>query len=125
MDKNLQLLCNISNKTNIKDEKYLEALYFALNEKRHCTYEFYIIMLGRLYAQCICGELKKENKISNIKTFIHPLYEIMTCYCQHVNQIGLQNALCSETFDNFSKLNDGKLRETAQKFMRVIGNLAK
>ena len=124
-DKNLQGMCNISVKTNFQDQKLLEALYYALDEKRHCTYEFYVVMMGHLYAQCFCCDLKRENKISNVKKFIQPLHEIMTCYYQHVNQIGLQNALCSETFDTFSKLNDNELRETAQNFMNVVQNLAK
>ena len=118
----IDILCNIAIKINIQDENQLNVIFWLLNEKRGYTYEFYIILMISLYVMSRCQTMNKHNKLLNSKSFIKPLYEIISglyiYVVSHINNIDM--ALCDETLDNFSKMYSSEIMHCFKKLSTTM-----
>ena len=103
---NTQILCEIASKCNIQELKMLDSLYWVLNKKQNCIFEFYIIILIVMYIKAKCANVKSINKISNAKEFIEPIYQLIDLFRYYIiKDIKDKNvAVCTETFNNFNQL---------------------
>ena len=105
-----EILCTIALKSNIRDKKYNEALYWVLNQKRSCTFEYYMILMTVLYISARCSNVNAISKRSNALVFIAPIYSIMRLFYQYVSNLGIESSLCSSTMENFSTMYQGELK---------------
>ena len=119
-ERSIDILCTIAMKSNIKDEEFNRALYWVLNRKRSCTFEYYIILMTVLYLNSRCSNVNTHNKRGNAKTFISPIYVIMKLFYGYVRELGIEVSLCSATIDNFSTLYQRELKQTLELFVKSI-----
>ena len=122
-DTNVEIICSIASKSNIQDEKYKESLYWLLNEKRWYTFEYYLVLMAVIYMQSKCGNVNNFNKISNAKTFITPVYEVLILFYRHVNDLGLETSLRPSTIESFSDLYRKELRGAVGKFTTIFAGI--
>ena len=115
-----EILCSIALKSNIQDEKFNEALYWLLNRKRSCTFEYYIILMAVLYVNARCPTLAAHNKRGNTKSFIDPIYAVMRLFHQHVQGVGIEVSLCSDVMETFSTLYQVELKEALEEFAKSV-----
>ena len=121
-EKDIDTICNIALKINIQNLDELNNIYWILNDKRGLTYEYYIIVIISIYIMGKCRDLIKSNKILNGKNFGEPIYDLFHKFRQYiVNDIkNLENALCSNTFDNFNKLYSTDIKICMKNFIQNI-----
>ena len=121
-EENLQTLCELAVRIDIKDSPTLNHLYWVLNQERGCTYEYYLIIIINIYVLGKCGEMKKDNKVSNARKFADPLYKILRLFHRYVvdDLKCLNVALCSETFENFSRAYSIDIKECLRKFVKDL-----
>ena len=121
-EKNLDILCEIALKINIKDVEQINLLYWLLNERRGCTYEFYLIIIVNLYILGKCQNMNRNNKFSNGKTFAEPLYNLLLAFYGFVvNDLkDIKIALCSETLDQFSIIYSSEINKCLKLFVQNL-----
>ena len=115
-----EILSKIAVKSDVQDKKYIEALYWVLNRKRSCTFEYYIILMGVLYISARCPNLNGKTKCSNVLNFITPVYSIMKLFHQYVTNLGIENSLCSSTIDTFSTVYQTELKNMMEMLSRTM-----
>ena len=119
-DERVNILGIIAQKSDIRDKKFIEALYWVLNQKRLCTFEYYIILMSVLYISARCSNVSKLNKLTNVVRFITPIYSIMTLFQKYVNNLGITDSLCSATMESFSMLHQEELKKNLEIFATSI-----
>ena len=121
-EKNLDILCEIALKMNIKNVEQINLLYWLLNERRGYTYEFYLIIIVNLYTLGKCQNMNRNNKFSNGKTFAEPLYNLMlTFYGFVINDLkDIKIALCSETLDQFNTIYSSEINKCLKLFVQNL-----
>ena len=115
-----EILCTIALKSNFQDKTYLEALYWVLNIKRSCTFEYYIVLMTVLYIAARCSNVNANSKRCNALSFITPIYSIMKLFYKYVTALGLPKSLCSSTMENFSTMYQKELKENLQIVVKSI-----
>ena len=116
-DKNVFTLTKIAIKIDIRDETFLDRLFWLLNEMRGFTFEYYLILLAHIFLNTNrCKTLNRHNKLSNITQFLKPLYTILFLYKDYVTKCGLEMALSSKTLESFNMLHNKEISEAIKHF---------
>lgn len=115
--KNIAELAKIALKVDMKDESFMNGLFWLLNDERGFTFEYYLILLAHLFSNTNkCKNLNKQNKISNIKQFLEPLYIIIGLYKEYVQLVPKDSVLSSQTLENFNKLYSSQISQAIAHF---------
>ena len=120
--KALEAICEIASKLDIRDINQLDSVYWVLNEKRGYTLEFYVIIITTLYVRGKCSTMNKSNKLLNAKLFIEPIYNLLRLFHKYIvyDINDLNAALCTNTFDHFSKIYSVDIQNVLHNFSKNI-----
>lgn len=121
-DNNINILCSVAQKINLKDQKCLDSIYWHLNKVRGFTIEYYLIMISAVYVMYKCANINRMNKISNAKQFLTPIYKVFSLFLNYVRTMGLNQSLCSSTFENFGKVYQTEIKAAIRNLSFAIGN---